>query len=443
MAPSPELSPSTLARRLERLGADSAYCVAYSGGLDSTVLLHLMAVLAADHGLSLRAVHVHHGLQPQAESWAKHCRVQAAALGLDCAVLTVAVERDSGEGLEAAARRARYDALAAHLHPGELLLTAHHADDQAETLLLHLLRGSGPRGLAGMRDARPLGRGRLLRPLLPWSRARLRAYAESHALSWVEDPSNAHCDHDRNWLRHTLLPVLAQRWPDPGRRLARAAGEQEEAEALLRELAAQDLAAQPRGPGLSVSALSQLRPARARNLIRHWLLTAGVRPPPRARLQQGLHDLLQAGADRQPVLRWPEGELRRYRDWIYRLPAGGPVPWPDRAWDPNTPLAVPGVGTLRLVPAEEGVSASWLAAGGLTVGRRRAGERCRLAHRAGSRPLSKLFQDAGVPPWERDRLPILRRGDEVVAIANLGTAACCNTRPGHRLVVSELPDYSG
>ncbi|WP_421621103.1 tRNA lysidine(34) synthetase TilS [Alkalilimnicola ehrlichii] len=439
MAPTPELSPETLARHLAVLGPASGFCVAYSGGLDSTVLLHLMAALSEARELPLRAVHIHHGLQPQADAWAEHCRQQAAALGVDCPVLPVEVRRDSGEGLEAAARRARYAALASHLQSGEALLTAHHADDQAETVLLHLLRGSGPRGLAGMRAQRPLGRGRLLRPLLPWSRERLRAYGDTHALCWVEDPSNAHAAHDRNWLRHTLWPVLTERWPDASRRLGRAAGEQAEAETLLRELAGEDLARHSPGPGLAVSVLARLSPARARNLVRHWLLMAGLRPPPRARLEQGLADLIRAGRDRQPVLTWPEGELRRYRDRIHRLPAGGLPPWPgpDREWDLRVPLVVPGVGVLRLVRADEGIVPSLIGAEGLSVGRRRRGERCQLAHDPGHRPLSKRFQEAGIPPWERDRIPILRRGEEVVAIANLGTAKRFTARPGYRLICEE------
>lgn len=435
MVGTPPLTPRTLHQRLQSEGAGGRFCIAYSGGLDSTVLLHLMSTLAAEGVLRLRAVHVHHGLQPAADDWASHCVRVAGELGVACQVLPVAVDRTSGEGLEAAARRARYAALRGVLEAGEVLLTAHHADDQAETVLLHLLRGSGPRGLAAMRGRRALGEHLLLRPLLPWGRKSLCRYASEHRLSWVDDPTNEHTGHDRNWLRHTLWPVLTARWPDASDRLARAAHEQAEADGLLQDLAALDLARQPAGTGLHVPALAALSGARARNLVRHWLLRSGVRPPPRARLEQGLMDLLRAGPDRQPVLSWPEGELRRYRDRIFRLPPGGPAPWPvpEQPWDLREPLVIPGIGELRLVPAEAGIPASLVAAAGLSVGPRRPGERACLDTSPGRRPLSRYFQEAGVPPWQRDRIPVLRQSGDIVAVANIGTERRYRRVPGYRL----------
>lgn len=429
------LTPRSLYQRLRSAGAGNRLCVAYSGGLDSTVLLHLASALAAEGAVKLRAVHVHHGLQPAADDWARHCTRVAGEFGVVCHVLPVRVDRTAGEGLEAAARRARYSALAGILEPGEALLTAHHGDDQAETVLLHLLRGSGPRGLAGMRDHRALGAHELFRPLLPWRRQNLRRYAREQGLTWVEDPSNEHTGHDRNWLRHTLWPVLAARWPDASDRLARAAAEQREADELLQDLAGLDLARQPKGPGLHVPSLQGLTSARACNLIRHWLLRSGVRPPPRARLEQGLRDLLHAGPDRQPVVRWPEGELRRYRDRIFLLPPGGPVPWPvpEQAWDLQEPLFIPGIGELRLVAAEAGIPASLVGGSGLSVGPRRPGERACLANSPGRRPLSRYFQEQGLPPWQRDRIPVLRQHGALVAVANVGTDRHYCQRPGYRL----------
>ena len=206
---------------LATVASPKRYVVAFSGGLDSTVLLHALAAAVADGDVPLVAIHVRHGLHEDAGKWDAHCRSVAAAFAIGFESVTVVVDRESGLGLEAAARQSRYEALQQRIQPGDWLLSAHHQDDQAETLLLNLLRGSGMAGMAGIGEMQAFGSGHLLRPLLDVSRADLQTYASSHKLAWLDDPSNADLTFDRNFLRHTILPALTERWPAASSRLAR------------------------------------------------------------------------------------------------------------------------------------------------------------------------------------------------------------------------------
>lgn len=411
--------PDQLLRRLLEQPVPSAYCVAYSGGADSHCLLHALAALRERLARPLRAVHVDHRLQPRSAAWARHCATVAAGLGVPLEQRTVTVSPHP-QGPEAEARAARYAVFAELLRPNEALLLAHHQDDQAETLLLRLLRGAGVTGMAAMPVRRPLGRGWLLRPLLDVSRRALRGYAERQGIEWVEDPSNQAPVYDRNYLRHEILPRLEQRWPAAAERLASAARRASEADELLGELAAEDLARIGADRTLPVAAVAALSPPRRRNLLRHWLRDQGVQPPEAARLEAGLRALLEAGADRQPELLWSGGRLLRHGGRLHLLPARLPPP-PDEAleWDWRRPLEVPGAGRLELVPAVGGLDPARLAGGAVRVVFRRGGERCRVAGKGHSQALKKLLQEAGVPPWERERMPLIQVEGELAAVGEL------------------------
>ena len=436
-----EFSPRALLAALGRPPAAARYWVAYSGGLDSTVLLHALAEVRGALPGDLRAVHVDHGLHPEAGRWAGHCREVCARLDLACEVLSVSAVGQRGESPEAAARQARYRVLGQLLGPGEAVLTAHHRDDQAETVLLRLLRGAGARGLAAMAEHRPLGLGWLGRPLLPWPRSALRAWAVSRRLGWVEDPSNRETRLDRNFLRLEVLPLLERRWPACSRTLARAAAHQAEAQGLLEDLARAELEA-CRGEAegtLSVRALLALPPARRRLVLCAWLGARGLPAPPGERIERVAHEVLEARADGRPYVTWPGGEVRRYRD---ALVAGAPrgvtaadASWP---WRPPAPLQLPW-GVLKAEPAVSvGLSARALEGRDLTVRVRRGGERCRVAGRGGGRhAVKKLLQEAGVPPWDRERLPFVYAGEDLAAVADLWVCepfACPPGESGWRVV---------
>jgi tRNA(Ile)-lysidine synthase len=404
--------------------------VGFSGGLDSSVLLHALTRL----GLSdrLRPLHVNHQISPNANLWQAHCENFCASLNLPLVCEKVSVS-NSGRGLEDAAREARYQAYLRHLRPGDYLLTAHHRDDQSETFLLRLLRGAGPRGLAAMARERPLGSGRLLRPLLEVSRAELEAYAREQGLSWVEDESNSNTDYDRNYLRQTLMPMLRQRWPALDQRLVTSARLCAESEELLVELAAQDLAAaDPRserlGQSLNLALLMGLSRPRRQNLLRHWLRSLGLDVPEQIHQQQIETQLAGLTPDAEICIDWGKQSLRVYRQRLYAMPQL--VKWqelPEQAFalipGRSFTLALPDGGQLTFIwnqsaetPAQVRLKADL---GQLRLAWRLGGERCQPQGRAHSRQLKKLLQEAGLEPWWRERLPLIYQGETLAAVGDL------------------------
>lgn len=416
---------------LKRLPATPRYWVGYSGGRDSSVLLHALAGLrpSLSDDSEIRVVHVDHGLNVHAGTWSQHCVEMCAALALPCQILRVNARARAGESPEAAARSARYQAITALMEEGDVLLTAHHQDDQAETLLLQLLRGAGPHGLAAMPAYTPLGAGWLARPLLDFTAAELADYAGHHQLSWVEDPSNIDTGFERNYLRHNIMPHLKQQWPAVSRTLSRAAAHAAEAASLLDALAESDMQ-QVHGPTpdtLSVSGLLMLDEARQRNVLRRWFKKLKLSVPTTVHLQHIQHDILHAAVDSVSCVRWGstgyyEGaEARRYRNLVYAMaPLSAHDARATLPWKIQDPLILPGIGTLTARSMTDGaIDLSLLPAKPVTVRFRQGGERCRPVGRGHTHELRKLFQEQGIPPWQRDRLPLIFMGDELAAVANL------------------------
>ncbi|SDA74796.1 tRNA(Ile)-lysidine synthase [Pseudomonas sp. NFACC15-1] len=409
--------PTRLLTQLSPWRNAATWRIAFSGGLDSTVLLHLLATLSRHHALpALSAIHVHHGLQAVAEAWPDHCRSVCGALGVTLEVVNVQVR--PGASIERAAREARYGAFVAALQGNEVLLTAQHRDDQAETLLFRLLRGAGVRGLAAMPRQRPLGLGHLLRPLLEVPRAELQAYATQQGLSWIDDPSNDDHRYARNYLRQRVFPVLAEHWPQASATLARSAAHMGEAQGLLDDLARIDLAQAATSDafdwlGLQSLVLAPLRalsPARQRNALSHWLAPLTLLPD--SDHWAGWDSLRDAADDARPIWRLAGGELHRAAGrvwwlsdhWLCSLP--GPVDWAD----PALPLPLPGNGRVALIGQPP--------AGPLSVRYRQGGEVLALAGR-GHRDLKRLLNEKGVPAFVRGRLPLLYQGERLLAVANL------------------------
>jgi tRNA(Ile)-lysidine synthase len=420
----------------------SRIAVALSGGLDSMVLLHLALDAAREAGLPLFAFHVHHGLSPNADAWRAHCIAAAASLGVTFDQREVAVEKGKS-GVEAAARKQRYAALGAmcRVHGVDLLLTAHHLDDQAETVLLQLLRGSGPAGLSGMDAANRaptlLGDERLVmaRPLLAVARSELEAVAQARGIAWVEDESNTDPRYARNALRHQVMPVLAQAFPGFQRRIARSGAHAQSAQRLLDELAAQDLAACLDGEAILLPKLRLLSPDRIDNLLRHWFSLRGLGMPSTAWLEQMVAQLLSAREDAQPLVSHPDIDARRHRDRLYLVPkqpdlAGLRDPDDEGVivkhaqafvWQGEASIAFPDYGgVLHFDVADRGLDPAWLKGRALEIDFRKGGERLKLAPNRPTRGLKQLFQAADVPVWERSRLPIVSSGFELLFAAGLG-----------------------
>ncbi len=420
--------PRWLEQQLTRLlprYPDVALCVAFSGGADSTALLAALGELR-HRPLRLRALHVDHRLHPQSADWSAHCRRLARRLGVPLGVRTARIERGRGESPEAAARAARYQLLAAALGEGEALLTAHHQDDQLETVLLQLLRGCGIAGLAAMPAVAPFGPGVLARPLLPCARTELTAWLRARELPWIEDDSNAQLHLDRNYLRARVLPLIRARWPAAAATVARTARHAAEARQLLDALGAQDVARASSGAMLSAQVLRRLSLERRRNALRFWITAAGLRPPPASRLEEIAGVVLAARADAQPCVAWDCARLERQGDLLaLRAGAGGdPEAGPRGAitwhWRRRRSCVLPGaLGTLTLRADARGPLDLDALAPSLTVRARRGGERLRPVRGGPRRALKSLLQEARVPLAQRARLPLLFDGERLVAAADL------------------------
>lgn len=393
------------------------FLVAFSGGLDSTVLLHRLVQWRCQRPeIALRAIHIHHGLSPNADAWVEHCQQQCEQWQVPLVVCRVTLV-DEGNGTEAQARKARYNAFEHALLPGELLLTAQHLDDQAETLLLALKRGSGPAGLAGMPESMPFASTQLLRPLLNETRASLVAWAHQHALQWIDDESNEDDRYDRNFLRLHVLPQLNARWPHFAGAVARSAALCGEQEQLLDELLAGELSAATGPEGeLSIEVLKPMSAARRNAILRRWLTLHHALMPSRDMLARLWQEVGLAKDDAVPCLRLGNKEIRRFQGalWLVALlpeMRDRVIDWPA----PSSALMLPeglGVlslvagGELRLPAAEETVSVRFQASGSLHI-----------VGRNGGRKLKKIWQELGVPPWLRDTTPLLFYGETLIAAA--------------------------
>ena len=425
-----KFSPASLARELAQLLPQYpkvALCVAFSGGADSTALLAALAGLEEPH-LKVRAVHVDHQLHPHSRRWSAHCRRMAARLGVPLTVRRVAVAQQPGSSPEAAARAARYGALAAALAPGEVLLSAHHQDDQLETVLLQLLRGAGIAGVAAMPPLAPFAAGQLARPLLGIAGRELRAWVEQAHLPWVEDPSNAREDIDRNYLRRRVLPLLADRWPAAPATIARGARHAAEAQRLLDELACEDCGRAQAGAALMVPVLRRLTGERRKNALRWFIARAGLRAPPARRLEEICGAMLSAAPDTHPFVAWDGVRIQRSAGLLRIVPASaGPASRAQEAapmfewyWPQQRRLALQdGAGALLLRPDPRGPIDLEALGPHLTVRTRRGGERLRTAAGGVRRSLKGLLQEARVPAEERAHLPLIYRGDTLVAVADL------------------------
>ncbi len=395
------------------------FLLAFSGGLDSTVLLHHFMLWRQQFPeLQLRAIHIHHGLSPHADEWVSHCQKVCAQWQIPLQVVRVQVVNE-GEGLEAQARKARYQAFAAALIPGEVLATAQHLDDQCETFLLALKRGSGPAGLSAMPEKLPFAGTQHIRPLLNQTRESLQQWALHHRLSWIEDESNNDARFDRNFLRLTVLPLLNARWPHFADAVARSAALCGEQEQLLDELLAEELATAMTDEGaLRIDALHGVSDIRRRALLRRWLAQRGAVMPSRAMLDRLWQEVALAREDATPNLRLGEFAVRRYQSCLWWTRAIDSQRETQLCWPaPFNPLSLPaGLGELLLVAGGE------IRAPGanerVTV-RFQAPGMVHIVGRNGGRKLKKLWQELGVAPWLRDTTPLLFYGETLIAAAGV------------------------
>jgi tRNA(Ile)-lysidine synthase len=422
--------------------------VALSGGRDSMVLLDALARLRGELPITVSAVHVHHGLSPNADAWAQFCAAECARRGVALTVKRVVVARAPGASLEATARSARYAALARA--DADVVALAHHADDQAESLLLQLLRGAGPHGQAAM-PVRRTGTGPvLLRPLLRLPRTLLAAYARDRDVAWIDDESNADLGLRRNYLRHEVAPRLAAAFPGYPATLVRAAAHSAEAALLLDELAALDgreaIVETAEGAATldrrALAALAAASAPRARNLLRGFLRRHGLPPPSTARLAAMLEQCLGAASGARVRLAHAGAELGIHRGRI--VVHAPPVAPFAVTWSGEPALRLPH-GVLEFAPGSgEGLAAGMLRGAPVTVRQRAGGERLRVAADRPERAVKRLLQEAGIAPWQRAALPLVYCGETLAAIPGVGIAAAFRAAAGAPgIVVRWHPRHAG
>jgi len=425
---------------LYALPENAYYVVAYSGGIDSHVLLHCCKKL----NVPLRAVHVHHGLQNVADYWVKHCQNICESLNIPLDVLYVDAKKMRGQSPEEAARKARYDALQKNLVEGECLVTAQHLNDQAETLLLQLFRTASTAGLSAMPERRQFGNHIHVRPLLSFSREEIENFAEENSLHWIEDPSNQDISFDRNYIRTNLVPLLEYRWPEIITQLSTVASLQARNLQVLEDMAAIDLANSIKIPVfqskvkaydvvsvISIVSLKLLSSPRLFNVLRFWIINSieagyAKTSPTRNLLEEIVKTVVYAQHDASPVIIFSGFEFRKYQNDLYLLKPNllksdiETVIKNEVDWLATSPLIFPEL-NIKLIAVNK-------AAGGLQknllkenlkISFREGGEIFHPVERQHSRSLKKLIQEAGIPPWERDTLPLLFYKDELIAVAGL------------------------
>jgi tRNA(Ile)-lysidine synthase len=422
--------PSHLAERIAAqivplTPAHSSILVGLSGGVDSVVLLHLLHELAPRFSWRLSALHVHHGISPKAGIWADFCADLCARQQIPLHIEHVDITPLREHGIEAAARKLRHAAFAAQAC--DFVALAHHADDQAETLLLQLLRGAGVRGAAAMPLlAERAGSHGVLRPLLYCSRQEILAYAEEQGLRWIDDESNADDSYPRNFLRHRVLPLLEQKFPAYRDTLVRSTRHFAEASDLLDELAKQDAGQALEGNTMQVAALRKLSLIRAKNLLRYFLHAQGAPMPRSAQLEEMLRQLCDARQDAAVSVRYGDHQVRRFRDRVYVLPLmtepdhGFVLPWQGEAVLDWPPLSA----RLRFSRSTgDGVSLQKLQHAPLTLRLRNGSETLTPHPAAAKRTLRNLLQQYHIPPWQRERLPLLFCGEELVCVVGVAIDA--------------------
>jgi len=415
------------------LPAHSSILIGLSGGVDSVVLLHLLHQLAPRYFWQLSALHVHHGISPNADGWADFCIDFCARQHVSLRIEHVDITPLRANGIEAAARKLRHAALAKQAC--DFVALAHHADDQVETLLLQMLRGAGVRGASAMpvlsMAERPLLADRastpyVVRPLLHCSRQEILDYAAAHGLKWIEDESNADDSYPRNFLRNRVLPLLSIKFPAYRDTLARGAKHFAEASSLLDELAQQDAAQAIQADTLAVAALQNISQLRAKNLLRYFLHTCGAPMPQAAQLEGMLQQLRNAREDAAVCIAYSDWEVRRFQGRVYALHALGEF---DQnivlPWRGESSLDWPALNTSLIFAHRqgEGISLTKLQRAPVTLRLRRGGESMRPYPNAALRTLKNLLQEYRVPPWQRNRLPLLYCGDKLVCASGVAIAA--------------------
>jgi tRNA(Ile)-lysidine synthase len=396
----------------------------YSGGMDSHVLLHLLA--QSRFHQQVCAVHIHHGLQNEADEWGEHCRRQAERLKIRYQLIYVDASPENRQSPEEAARNARYTAFRELVQQHDVLMLAQHREDQLETVLLQLFRGAGVAGLAGMPERKVFGQGLMIRPLLDVAQQTLRQYARKHQLNWIEDPSNQCLNFERNFLRQQIIPQLKQHWPGLDKTVSRSARHCATTDGLMHSVTLSHYQAvcDEKEVALDIAALQALSAGWRNQVLRYWFKQAGLNYPSETILQQIQTDIIDARQDATPQISTQQHQVRRYRGKLYLV--AEQIIEAKKIWcwqDTTQSLPLDNGKQLEIILANSGIPVSVWEKACITVGYRQGGEKIRLPGRKGRHELKKLFQEAGVPPWLRNQIPLIYIDDQLAAVANYWISA--------------------
>ncbi|MGE4348341.1 MAG: tRNA lysidine(34) synthetase TilS [Candidatus Berkiella sp.] len=404
------------------------FIVAYSGGKDSHVLLHALHALSSQHAFSIKAYHAHHGLSLFADDWARHCQMVCNDLQIPLEIFKLALHKQAGDSLEALARNARYQAFTERLEVGNVVLTAHSEEDQAETVLLNLLRGTGLRGLSGIHMHSRLGQGTLLRPMLAVSRKSIMRYATHFNLKWIEDESNLNLQFKRNLIRKNLLPVLDSVNPTAAHQLAKCARLAFESQTLLEEYLYSDLQKLlDEHMHLELNGLAKHTFSKRKALLRLWIKNADIPLPTEKKLMDILMQIFTAAQDKNPTIQWKGGEIRRYQNKLFLSPTLDKQFVPSKhvvqqplTWHFDKPLELPQGQIWRTITTRgKGLALKHFSLNPLlTVTFRQEGERCQLAGKNHTQSLKQLFQTLKIPPWERDSVPLFYHEGQLISVGD-------------------------
>lgn len=421
-----KLTSSDLSSFLRLHSANKQIFVGYSGGVDSHVLLHLLANTLAKKK-QITAVYVHHGLQDCADDWQIHCKKIASHLGVNFLALQVNGLAKKGGSPEESARNARYQAFNQLVTKNSVLLFAQHRQDQVETVLLQLFRGAGLKGLSGMPESIQMGEGLLLRPFLDSHQEDIMNYANKHALHWVEDPSNQNDAYDRNYLRHQIIPLVEQRWKGVDKAVLRSATHCSQAQQLLANRAKADMLPiyDASNQSLNIADLLLKESAQQQWIIREWMAYLNLRMPSVKLLECILTDVLLAREGANPVVQHENCTIRRYQNYLYAVwDRPKVVPSTEVIWQNiQQALYLTDQSKLQLMASENGIANHYFNNALVQIKYRTGGEKIALAHRAGRHSLKKLFQEAKIPPWQRESIPLIYINGKIAAIADLWISA--------------------
>ena len=423
-----------LSEHLNKFNKANYLYVGYSGGLDSHVLLHVIIKLIGKKRIT--AVHVNHQLSSNSDIWQKHCEDRCLEIGVDIICKTVSI-KNRGTGIEDAARNARYSVFEKLLKKNDLLILAHHADDQIETMLFRLFRGSGIKGMSGMPISRLLGNGELFRPLLPFFRRDLESYASANQINWIEDDSNLDIAFDRNFIRHKLIPTINERWPNSSFKLNRSANIFAESDFLINILAQKDFkivkeVSERVGWSISIDKLNGFEIIRQKNILRYWFNLHNLTLPSHAVLDNALNQMIGSKIDAEPIVSWGDLQLRRFNKKLYLLPLNFEDPnysvkkkkgrelleKNSIKWDGSSHLILPDSSSLCVKLKMKGGLRIDVKKN-LEIRFRSGGERCKPQGRSGSNTLKKLFQEYSLEPWLRNNIPLIYIDNRLAAVGDL------------------------